>query len=203
MRCFRVVGTSIWNPGYVCSIFWLGFVCRRVSGFSVWAFFVDVLDFVIVLFQSGVFRIHIFCVRVDVVTRLIFGWCSRLHCRVVWERCFRTRACVRVVVAIRVCFGWCSRLRYRVVSEWCLQIHISLPWLGGGGCCAYPQKRIDIRRENWLGGLKPKLRGTFGNFNVPPRGFCQGCLHAYLFLEINMQQPTSTTMGCRGIIIHL
>ena len=47
-----------------------GFRCRRVCGFSVWAFFVDVLDFVIVLFLSGVFEYILFCVRVVVAARV-------------------------------------------------------------------------------------------------------------------------------------
>ena len=135
-------------------------------------FRVDVLGFVIVLFQGGVFE-HAF----------VFAWWLLLY-------------------VYQVCFGWCSRLRYRVVSEWCFQIHISLQWLGGGGLLCISAKRFDIRRENCFGRLK-KLRGTFGNFNVPPRGFCQVWLNAYLSLEIKMQRPTLTTMGCSGIIIHL
>ena len=76
---------------------------------------VDVLGFVIVLFQSAVFKHVIFCVCVVVAIRSIcFGGCSRLRYRVVSE--------------------WCSQIhiRYRVVSEWCFQIHISLQWFGGG-----------------------------------------------------------------------
>ena len=71
MRCFRVVGNPIWNLGYICSIFRLGFVCRRVCSFSVWAFLVDVVDFVIVLFQSGVFEYVLFCVSVVVVVDVL------------------------------------------------------------------------------------------------------------------------------------
>ena len=43
---------------------------------------VDILDLVIVLFQSGAFRV------VD-ATRICFGLCSRLRYRVVSEWCFR------------------------------------------------------------------------------------------------------------------
>ena len=75
--------------------------------------------------------------------------------------------------------------------------------VGGGGLLCIFAKRINVRRENCFGGIKTKLRGSFGNFNVPPRGFCQVLLNAYLSLEIDMQQPTLTTMGCSGIIIHL
>ena len=45
----------------------------------------EVLDFVIVLFQSGVFEYILFCVHVGVCTRVCFGWCSRLRYRVVSE----------------------------------------------------------------------------------------------------------------------
>ena len=73
MRCFLVVGTPIWNPGYVGSIFRRSVVCRRVCGFIVWAFLAYVQDFVIVLFPSGVFEHVLFYVRVVIVTRLYFG----------------------------------------------------------------------------------------------------------------------------------
>ena len=45
----------------------------------------------------------------------------------------------------------------------------------GGGVSLFhiSGKRIWVRRESFLGGLKTKVRGTFGNLNVPPRGFCQ------------------------------
>ena len=49
------------------------FRSRRVCGFSVWAFSVDVPDFVIVLFQSGVFEYILYCVRVVVATRVWFS----------------------------------------------------------------------------------------------------------------------------------
>ena len=83
------------------SMFRLGFVCRRVCGFSVWAFLVDVLDFVIVLFQSGVFEYVLFCVRVvvlvDVLGFVIVWFQSDVFEYILF--------CVRVVVATRVCFG--------------------------------------------------------------------------------------------------
>ena len=49
-----------------------GFCSRRVFGFSVWAFLVDVLDFVIVLCHSGVFEYILFCARAVVATRICF-----------------------------------------------------------------------------------------------------------------------------------
>ena len=115
---------------------------------------VDVLDFVIVLYQSGVFEYILFCVL--------------------------------MVVATRVCYGSRSRLRDRVVSESCFRIHIDLQGLRGGLLCI-SAKRTYVRRENCFGGLKTKWRGTFGNFNVPPRGFCQVWSNTYLYLKINMQ----------------
>ena len=73
MWCFWLVETSSWNPGCMGSIFWLGFACERICGFSVrtslrlnnfvsaWLLLhvyglVDVLDFVIVLVQNDVFE---------------------------------------------------------------------------------------------------------------------------------------------------
>ena len=44
---------------------------------------VDVVHFVIVLFQSGVFEYIFFCVREVVATPVSFGSCSRLRYRVV------------------------------------------------------------------------------------------------------------------------
>ena len=64
-------------------------------------------------------------------------------------------------------------------------------------------KRICVRPHFFFGGLRTKVRGTFGNFNVPPCGFCQVWLNAYLSLKINTQQPTLTTMGGSGIIMHI
>ena len=58
---------------------------------------------------------------------------------------------------------------------------------GRGGLWYITAKRIFVRRENCFGGLKTKLRGTFGNFNVPPRVFCQVWLNAYLSMKIDMQ----------------
>ena len=79
----------------------LGFVCRRVYGFNVWAFLVGVLDFVIVLFQSGVFEYILFCVRV-VVLVYVLGFVIVLSQSGVFEHVL---FCVCVVVAARVCFG--------------------------------------------------------------------------------------------------
>ena len=66
-----------------------------------WAFLVDVLVFVIVLFQSGVFEYILFCVRVvvlaDVLDFVIVLFQSGVFEHVIF--------CVCVVVAIRVCFG--------------------------------------------------------------------------------------------------
>ena len=72
-----------------------------VCGFSVWAFLVDVLDFVIVLFQSGVFEYILFCVRVVVIVDVL-GFVIVLFQSGVFEHVL---FCVCVVVAIRACFG--------------------------------------------------------------------------------------------------
>ena len=48
---------------------------------------VDVLGFVIVLCQGGVFEHVLFCVRVVVATRVCFGLCSRFRHRVGLEGC--------------------------------------------------------------------------------------------------------------------
>ena len=66
-----------------------------------WAFLVDVLDFVIVLFQSGVFKYILFCVRM-VVLVYVLGFVVVLFQSGVFEHVL---FCVRVVVAIRVCLG--------------------------------------------------------------------------------------------------
>ena len=55
---------------------------QKVILFSFFYVLVDILDSVIVLFQSGAFR-------VCDVTRICFGLCSRLCYRVVSERYFR------------------------------------------------------------------------------------------------------------------
>ena len=55
-------------------------------------------------------------------------------------------------------------------------------WLGS--LLRISAKRICVRRENCAGGLRTKVRGTFGNFDVPPRGFCQVWLAAYVSLRI-------------------
>ena len=60
---FGIQGTS------VLSFDWVSY--RRVCGFSVWASLVDVVDFVIVLFQSGVFEYVLFCVRVVVLVDVL------------------------------------------------------------------------------------------------------------------------------------
>ena len=75
--------------------------------------------------------------------------------------------------------------------------------VGGGGPLCISTKRIDVRREHCFGGFKTKVRGTFGNLNVPPHGFCPVWLNTCLSLEMSMQQSTLTTMGCSGIILHL
>ena len=50
---------------------------------------VDVLDFVVVLYQSGVFEYISLCVLIVVATRVCFGSRSRLRFRVVSEWCFQ------------------------------------------------------------------------------------------------------------------
>ena len=75
-------------------------MCRRVYGFSVWAFLVDVLDFFIVLFQSGVFEYILLCVRVVVLVDVL-GVVVVLFQSGVFEHVL---FCVCVVVAIHVCF---------------------------------------------------------------------------------------------------
>ena len=74
---------------------------RRLCGFSVWAFLVDVVDFVIVLFQSGVFEYVFFCVRV-VVLVYVLGFVIVLFQSGVFEHLL-FRLCK--VVATRICFG--------------------------------------------------------------------------------------------------
>ena len=69
-------------------------------------FLVDVLSFVIVLFQSGVFEHVLFCVCVVVAIRVCFGWCSRLRYRVVSEWCSQIHIiCVHVDVVTRLFSG--------------------------------------------------------------------------------------------------
>ena len=51
--------------------------------------FIDILDYVSVLFENGVFENILFCVRVVVSTRVCFGSCSRLRYHVVLDWCFR------------------------------------------------------------------------------------------------------------------
>ena len=51
------------------------------------------------------------------------------------------------------------------------RMRIVLWWLGG--LLRTSANRIYVRRKNCFGGLRTKVRGYFGNFNVPPRGFCQ------------------------------
>ena len=78
-----------------------GFCMWRIYGFNVWAFLVDVLDFVIVLFQSGVFEYVLFCVRVVVLVDVL-GFVMVLFQSCVIEHVL---FCVCVVVAICVCIG--------------------------------------------------------------------------------------------------
>ena len=66
-----------------------------------WAFLVDVLDFVIGFFQSGVFEYILFCVRVVVLVDVL-GFVIVLFQSGVFEHVL---FCVCVVVAIRVYFG--------------------------------------------------------------------------------------------------
>ena len=66
-----------------------------------WEFLVDVLDFVIVLLQSGVFEYVLFCVRVVVLVD-VFGFVIVLFQSGVLEHVL---FCVCVVVAVRICFG--------------------------------------------------------------------------------------------------
>ena len=73
--------------------------------------------------------------------------------------------------------------------------------VAGGAVVSSICKRIFVRRESLLGGLRPKVRRTFGNFNVPLRIFCQIWWNTYLSLRIHFQQPFLATMGCNGIII--
>ena len=73
----------------------------RLYGFSVWAFLVDVLDFVVVLFQSGVFEYLLFCFRVVVLVDVLGFVIVLFQCGAFKHVLF----CVCVVVAIRVCFG--------------------------------------------------------------------------------------------------
>ena len=103
-----------------------------VCGVSAWLLLhvyvlVDVLDFVIVLFQSVFLNTHYFVsallflhvyVLVDVLDFVILLFQSGVFEYILF--------CVRVIVATRVCFGWCSRPCYRVVSEKGLRIHICL-----------------------------------------------------------------------------
>ena len=76
-------------------------MCGRIYGFSVWAFLVDVLDFVIVLFQGGVFEYILFCVRVVVLVDVL-GFVIVLFQSGVFEHVLFY---VCVVVTLRVCFG--------------------------------------------------------------------------------------------------
>ena len=66
-----------------------------------WAFLVDVLDFVIVLFQSGVFEYILFCVCVVVLVDVLGFVIVLFQCGVFEHVLF----CVCVVVAVRVSFG--------------------------------------------------------------------------------------------------
>ena len=146
----------------------------------------DVLDFVIVLFQDGVLK-YIFFVsawmllhgyfRVDVL-----GFVTVLFQSGVFEHVFVFAWWLLYVYGLGDVLDFVIVLfqsgvfKYILVCSGC----------GGGGLLCISAKHIDIRRENDFGGPK-KLRGTFGNFNVPPRGFCQVWLYAYLSLEIHIK----------------
>ena len=101
---------------------------------------VDVLRFVIVLFQSGVFNTSYF----------VFAWL------LLYEHVLGDVLDFVIVLFLSGVFKYIL-----VYGGW------------GGGLLCISAKRIDVRREKCLGGLKTKLRGTFEDFNVPPRGFCQ------------------------------
>ena len=146
----------------------------------------DVLDFVIVL------RVY---VLVD-----ILGFVIVLFQSGVFEHAL---FCVHVVVVIRVCLGDVLDFVIVLFQSGVFQYILVCSGWGGLACCAYLQNILMDAEKTASGGLKTKLRGTFGNFNVSPRGFCQVWLNAYLSPKINMQQPTLTTMGCNGIIMHL
>ena len=72
-----------------------------MCGFNVWTFLVDVVDFVIVSFQGGVFEYVLFSVRVVVLVDVL-GFVIVLFQSGVFEHVL-FRVCV--VVAIRICFG--------------------------------------------------------------------------------------------------
>ena len=161
----------------------------------------DVPDFVIVLFQNGVL---IYTLLVSAWMLLhgyflvdVLGFVIVLFQSGVFEHVFVFAWWLLYVYVLGDVLDFVIVLFQSGVFKYIL---VCSGW--GGGLLSISAKRIDIRRENCFGGLK-KLRGTFGNFNVPPRGFCQVWLYAYLSLEINMQQPTLTIMGCSGIMLHL
>ena len=69
-------------------------------------------------------------------------------------------------------------------------------YVGGkfGGLVTYVCKIYLCTARKLVRGAQNEGGGTFGNSNVPPRGFCQVWLNAYLSLRINMQSPSLTTM---------
>ena len=75
----------MWVPSLDCVSYadvYIVLVCRVSAWFLLHVYvLVDILDFVIVFFQSCAFRV--------VATRKIFGLCSTLRYRVVSEWCFR------------------------------------------------------------------------------------------------------------------
>ena len=109
---------------------------------------VDVLDIVIVLFQSGVFEYLLFCVRVVVATRVFFGLCFRLLYSVVSEWCFR------------------------------LHIYIGLQWLGGGGAVVHICKTYLCTPRKLLRGAKNEGARYVWEFQRSPSRFSQVWLNA-------------------------
>ena len=63
----------------------------------------------------------------------------------------------------------------------------SIRFMVVGGLDAEICKTYMCTPRNRFGGLRTKVGGTFGNFTVPPRVFCQVWLNVYLSLRINMQ----------------
>ena len=104
--------------------------------------------------------------------------------------------CIRVVLSNTYYFGSSWSLLHVYVLVHVLDIVIVLfqsgvfkyilvcsGWGGAAGLLCISAKRIYVvyvRRGNCFGGIKTKVRGTVGNFNVPPRGFCQVWLNAHL-----------------------
>ena len=62
-----------------------------------------------------------------------------------------------------------------------------LVYNGQGGAVAHICKTYLCTPRKLLWRAKTNLRGTFGTFNVPPRGFCQVWLNPFFSLKINIQ----------------